>query len=164
MNEIKVVAFPSMHFTYENNRLEMIRVKSGVYRCETPLTTESAHLKAELEELRERTERLLRILRDEWRIEASWDDLRRFWYVGLTEEGVRERDEREATLGEREEIVRCRDCVHFTANKEFWIEPPKVPFPMVGATSDCCNFWAGTECKVTPDGFCAWGERKDGDR
>ena len=65
------------------------------------------------------------------------------------------------TLDMSQPIVRCRDCKHFTANKEFWIEPPEVPFPMIGATSDCCDFWAGTECKVTPDGFCAWGERRD---
>lgn len=60
----------------------------------------------------------------------------------------------------REEIVRCRDCEHFTANDEFWIEPPFAPFPIIGATSDSCDFWAGTKCKVSPDGFCAWGKRK----
>lgn len=38
---------------------------------------------------------LIDALRDGWNIEASWDGLRKFWYVGLTEEGVRERDERD---------------------------------------------------------------------
>lgn len=42
---------------------------------------------------------LIDLLRDEWDIDVMWDGLRRFWYVGLTEEGVRKRDEREATLG-----------------------------------------------------------------
>lgn len=42
---------------------------------------------------------LIDLLRDEWDIEVMWDGLRRFWYVGLTDEGVRKRDEREATLG-----------------------------------------------------------------
>lgn len=67
-----------------------------------------------------------------------------------------------ATLGERqhEEIVLCKDCEHFTANDELWLEPPQVPFPMIGATSDSCDFWAGTKCKVEPNGFCAWGERR----
>lgn len=60
-----------------------------------------------------------------------------------------------------EEIVRCRDCEHFTANDEFWIEYPSVPFPIIGATSDSCDFWAGTKCKVTPDGFCKWGKRRE---
>lgn len=60
-----------------------------------------------------------------------------------------------------EEIVRCRDCEHFTANDEFWIEHPSFPFPIIGATSDSCDFWAGTKCKVTPDGFCKWGKRKE---
>lgn len=58
----------------------------------------------------------------------------------------------------REQVVRCKDCKHFTANDEFWLEPPQVPFPMIGATSDSCDFWAGTKCKVEPNGFCAWGE------
>ena len=57
-----------------------------------------------------------------------------------------------------EQVVRCKDCKHFTANDEFWLEPPQVPFPMIGATSDSCDFWAGTKCKVEPNGFCAWGE------
>ena len=38
---------------------------------------------------------LIESLRRDWDIEASWDGLRRFWYVGLTDEGVRKRDERE---------------------------------------------------------------------
>ena len=42
---------------------------------------------------------LIDLLRDEWDIDVMWDGLRRFWYVGLTDEGVRKRDEREATLG-----------------------------------------------------------------
>lgn len=45
---------------------------------------------------------LIVALRRDWDIEASWDGLRRFWYVGLTDEGVRKRDEREATLGRGE--------------------------------------------------------------
>lgn len=45
---------------------------------------------------------LIEALRRDWDIEASWDGLRRFWYVGLTDEGVRKRDEREATLGREE--------------------------------------------------------------
>lgn len=50
---------------------------------------------------------LIEALRRDWDIEASWDGLRRFWYVGLTDEGVRKRDEREATLGRGE----CHDCL-----------------------------------------------------
>ena len=64
---------------------------------------------------------------------------------------------------QKEEIIRCRDCKHFTANDEFWLEPPLVPFPMIGATCDSCDFWAGTKCKVEPNGFCNWGERKESD-
>ena len=60
-----------------------------------------------------------------------------------------------------ERIIRCRDCKHFTPNEEFWLEPPDVPFPMIGATSDSCDFWANTKCKVDPDGFCYRGETRD---
>lgn len=42
---------------------------------------------------------LIESLRRDWGIEASWDGLRRFWYVGLNEKGMRMRDERDATLG-----------------------------------------------------------------
>ena len=42
---------------------------------------------------------LIDLLHDEWDIDVMWDWLRRFWCVGLTDEGVRKRDEREATLG-----------------------------------------------------------------
>lgn len=49
----------------------------------------------------------------------------------------------------REEIVRCRDCKEFsfgnTANK----------------TVDWCDYWC--DCVDSPDGFCAWGERKEVD-
>lgn len=44
-------------------------------------------------------DRLIERLREDWGIDAIWDGLRRFWCVQLTEEGVRLRDEREATPG-----------------------------------------------------------------
>lgn len=56
------------------------------------------------EELAERIaafEELVEALRRDWGIEASWDGLRHFWYVGLTEEGVRKRDEAELEAIER---------------------------------------------------------------
>lgn len=50
------------------------------------------------------------------------------------------------TLVQREEIVRCRDCEH-------WI-----PFGIGNPKPDC---WAsGEPFKTEPDGFCAWGERR----
>lgn len=41
-------------------------------------------------------DKLVEVLRRDWDIECSWDGLRRFWYVGLTDEGMCKRDEREA--------------------------------------------------------------------
>lgn len=50
-----------------------------------------------------------------------------------------------------EEIVRCRDCVHYTDNE--WVIATDV--------EHVCHFWHGEPTKVEPGGFCAWGERKD---
>lgn len=51
----------------------------------------------------------------------------------------------------REEVVRCRDCKHYSEHE------------LVFATdvSDVCHFWHGEPMKVAPDGFCAWGKRKE---
>lgn len=52
----------------------------------------------------------------------------------------------------REEIVRCRDCKHYSEYE--WV--------MVTDVSDVCHFFGGG-VKVEPDGFCKWGERKEVD-
>lgn len=49
-----------------------------------------------------------------------------------------------------EEIVRCRDCKHYTDHE--WI--------FLTDVSDVCHFWGGESTKVEPDGFCKWGERR----
>ena len=73
---------------------------------------------------------LIDILRDEWGIEVMWDGLRRFWYVGLTEEGVRKRDENEKlrelvrhlyTCMERQEpdgSLLCANCPYENESNE----------------------------------------------
>lgn len=63
---------------------------------------------------------------------------------------VRVEDEREVYwhmthLPVREEIVRCRDCYYFT-------DSPAWP-----DAHECDYINRGVE----PDGFCAWGERRD---
>lgn len=50
-----------------------------------------------------------------------------------------------------EEIVRCRDCKHYSDHE--WVIATDV--------SDVCHFWGGGPVKVEPDGFCKWGERKE---
>ena len=52
----------------------------------------------------------------------------------------------------RDEIVRCRDCVHY-------IDTPR--------RGSRCVHWMTLDCfenpipsEVYPDGFCAWGERR----
>ena len=49
------------------------------------------------------------------------------------------------------EIVRCRDCRHYVDHE--WIIATDV--------SDVCHFWHGKPTKVAPDGFCAWGIRRE---
>ena len=43
-------------------------------------------------------EELLRCLENDWNIKASWDGLRKFWCIELTEEGVKLRDAMHGTL------------------------------------------------------------------
>ena len=46
----------------------------------------------------------------------------------------------------KEEIVRCRDCVHLMSNNRCNLQDDYNEF-----------HWLDVE----PDGFCAWGERRD---
>lgn len=48
------------------------------------------------------------------------------------------------------EIVRCRDCKHYRPHE----------FVLITDIEHVCLFWADG-CKVEPNGFCAWGERRD---
>ena len=53
----------------------------------------------------------------------------------------------------REEIVRCRDCKHFTQKGTHKFENGKT-------NADYCTYVRGWMLQITPDGFCKWGERK----
>lgn len=59
-----------------------------------------------------------------------------------------------ATDGENEQIVRCKDCSEWRT----WTEQD-YRNPYDDTEYECC------ECSLfktsNPDGFCAWGERKD---
>lgn len=46
----------------------------------------------QVERLKEREQSLVTLLRNDCDIEASWDGLRRFWSIGLTEDGCLMRD------------------------------------------------------------------------
>lgn len=49
-------------------------------------------------------------------------------------------------------VVRCKDCKHY--------KPPKVSAHYVNHTQYCTRV---VTMKVSPDSFCSYGERKDGD-
>lgn len=53
-----------------------------------------------------------------------------------------------------EEIVRCRDCKHFTPKGTHKFENGKV-------NDDYCDYVRGWVLQITPDGFCAWGEKSE---
>ena len=55
-------------------------------------------------------------------------------------------------LRQREQIVRCKDCKYL--DRKDYTKTHKIPI-----TGSWCNWFADT-CE--PDGFCAWGERKEG--
>ena len=52
-----------------------------------------------------------------------------------------------------EEIVRCRECKHFT---------PKgaITFLDYSTNEAFCSYIRSYKLQIGPDGFCAWGERK----
>ena len=63
------------------------------------------------------------------------------------------------TQKRHEEIVRCRDC------KNARVLHPLNPITGIPAGIEvwrCDYFWNADELpEVEPDGFCAWGERRD---
>lgn len=52
-----------------------------------------------------------------------------------------------------QEIVRCRDCKHYYEAENY--------HPSGNYVSRCCKYFDTYSDEVEPDGFCAWGERKD---
>lgn len=59
----------------------------------------------------------------------------------------------EIYLARAGEIVRCRDCKHFTPKGTHKFENGKV-------NADYCDYVRGWMLQITPDGFCAWAERR----
>ena len=51
------------------------------------------------------------------------------------------------------EIVRCSDCRHFVSKGTHRFDGGKV-------NDDFCEYIRSWMLQVSPDGFCAWGERK----
>ena len=51
------------------------------------------------------------------------------------------------------EIVRCRDCKHYTLEGAY-------KFDDGSTNADFCEYIRGWLLQVNPDGFCAWGVKK----
>ena len=56
-----------------------------------------------------------------------------------------------AKLGE--EIIRCRDCEHYYEAEEY--------HPQGNYNRRCCKYFGAYDDEVDPNGFCAWGKRRD---
>lgn len=52
----------------------------------------------------------------------------------------------------REEIVRCRDCVHYYETEEY--------HPQGNYDRRCCKYFDTYDDEVEPDGYCAWSCRR----
>ena len=68
-----------------------------------------------------------------------------------------EKDENSATVRitpNMQEVVRCRDCKHYTPKGADKFDNGKT-------NMDYCTYIRGWMLQITPDGFCAWGERRD---
>ena len=76
------------------------------------LQKDNAKLTVENLQLRQQMDKLIRILNNHYDLCIQWDGLRKFWYVGLTDEGVRERDERDAENAKLRACLGdgCADC------------------------------------------------------
>lgn len=74
-------------------RTRRIIEREAFMRGRASLDNEFAEYTDEIAELTAERDELLRCLENDWNISASWDGLRRFWNIELTEEGVRLRDE-----------------------------------------------------------------------
>ena len=66
--------------------------KAAVFDALDAARREYMRLSDENAKLREQMERLVTLLRADCDIEASWDGLRKFWSIGLTEDGCLMRD------------------------------------------------------------------------
>lgn len=51
------------------------------------------------------------------------------------------------------EIVRCRDCKHYYEAENY--------HPSGNYVMRCCKYFDTYNDEVEPDGFCAWGERRN---
>lgn len=65
----------------------------------------------------------------------------------MSEYVVEEPSDSSASWRVREEIVRCRDCKHY--HDKF------------NGCDEFGDMWHDEYANVEPDGFCAWGERRD---
>ena len=99
-------------------------------------------LRAENLQLRQRMDKLIRILNNDYDLSIQLDGLRKFWHVGLTDEGVRKRDERDAEVGLlQDQNAKLRELVN-----DMWT-----------CILHGSEEWDCTGCQRDPDSVCIGG-------
>lgn len=76
---------------------------------------------------------------------------------GITKNGY----EHEKWLPVREEIVRCRDCEHVWYRSNWQPDKRFEPRDYWICEAEWCEGFEGEHPEVRPDGYCAWGSRRD---
>lgn len=76
----------------EDAKAESAKLREEFNKMDVWHSKELTAAMAENAKLREQMERLVTLLRVDCDIDASWDGLRRFWSIGLTEDGCLMRD------------------------------------------------------------------------
>ena len=59
------------------------------------------------------------------------------------------------------EIIRCRDCKHVGHIPDFQSDRRFKPCDYWWCEAEWCEGLEGDNPTVEPDGFCAWGERRE---
>lgn len=96
--------------------------------------------------LREQTELLVTLLRNDCDIEASWDGLRKFWYIGLTESGCLMRDRACKAEAEnaklREQLADVTESIGRVEERCAKLrEYAKLMHDHIKECCDCCDEW-----------------------
>lgn len=96
-----------MHAELHGAEMEAEKLRKVIVSMNILLDDEAERIRAYYERLRSYS-LLIDLLRDDWGIDVSWDGLRKFWCISLTEREVQAREQLEA------ENERLRSCLSDT--------------------------------------------------
>lgn len=94
-----------MHAELHGAEMEAEKLRKVIVSMNILLDEEAERIRAYYERLRSYS-LLIDLLRDDWGIDVSWDGLRKFWYISLTEREVQAREQLKAENDALRELVR----------------------------------------------------------